>query len=86
MKAAVLHDYDQHLLPGERIVVLGIGGLGHIAVQVLVALLPADIIAVDRSEAALTLAAQCGGHHVVQADEFRRKRSDSSPTARAQKQ
>jgi len=58
-----------HLLPGERVVVIGIGGLGHIAVQVLSALSPADIIAVDRSDMALGLAQECGAHHAVKADE-----------------
>jgi Zn-dependent alcohol dehydrogenases len=58
-----------HLLPGERVVVIGIGGLGHIAVQVLSALCPADIIAVDRSDMALGLAQECGAHHAVKADE-----------------
>src|SRR5260370_16925224 len=58
-----------HLLPGERVIVIGIGGLGHIAVQVLSALSPADIIAVDRSDMALGLAHECGAHHAVKADE-----------------
>jgi NAD+-dependent secondary alcohol dehydrogenase Adh1 len=58
-----------HLLPGERVVVIGVGGLGHIAVQVLSALCPADIIAVDRSDIALGLAKECGARHTVKADE-----------------
>jgi NAD+-dependent secondary alcohol dehydrogenase Adh1 len=58
-----------HLLPGERVVVIGVGGLGHIGIQVLSALCPADIIAVDRSELALGLAKECGAHHLVKADE-----------------
>src|SRR4030088_2892578 len=33
-----------HLLPGERVVVIGGGGLGHIGIQVLAALCSADII------------------------------------------
>jgi NAD+-dependent secondary alcohol dehydrogenase Adh1 len=59
----------RHLLPGQRVVVIGVGGLGHIGIQVLAALCPADIIAVDRSEAALSLAKECGAHHTVAADE-----------------
>src|SRR6478752_2458037 len=39
----------QHLLPGERVVVIGVAGLGHIGIQVLSALCGADIIALDRS-------------------------------------
>jgi NAD+-dependent secondary alcohol dehydrogenase Adh1 len=58
-----------HLLPGERVVVIGVGGLGHIGIQVLAALCSADIIAVDRSEMALSLAKECGAHHTVTADE-----------------
>jgi NAD+-dependent secondary alcohol dehydrogenase Adh1 len=58
-----------HLRPGERVVVIGVGGLGHIAVQVLSALCPADIIALDRSDIALALAKECGAHHTVKADE-----------------
>jgi NAD+-dependent secondary alcohol dehydrogenase Adh1 len=58
-----------HLLPGERVIVIGVGGLGHIAVQVLRAVCPADIIAVDRSEIALRLAEECGAHHVIKADD-----------------
>jgi NAD+-dependent secondary alcohol dehydrogenase Adh1 len=45
-----------HLLPGERVVVIGVGGLGHIGIQVLSALCSADIIALDRSDIALALA------------------------------
>ncbi|HJS85593.1 MAG TPA: NAD(P)-dependent alcohol dehydrogenase [Acetobacteraceae bacterium] len=59
---------SRHLLPGEYAVTLGVGGLGHIGIQVLRALCAAEIIAVDRSEMALQLAKECGAHHVVQAD------------------
>lgn len=59
----------RHLSPGERVVVIGVGGLGHIGIQVLAALCSADIIAVDRSEAALSLAKECGARHLVKADE-----------------
>jgi len=57
------------LSPGERVAVIGVGGLGHIGIQVLAALCSADIIAVDRSEAALSLAKECGARHLVKADE-----------------
>jgi NAD+-dependent secondary alcohol dehydrogenase Adh1 len=59
----------QHLLPGERVVVIGVGGLGHIGIQVLAALCSADIIALDRSDMALALAKECGAHHTVKADD-----------------
>lgn len=60
---------SRHLLPGQHVIVIGVGGLGHIAVQVLKALCSADIIALDRSDLALALATECGAHHTVKADE-----------------
>jgi NAD+-dependent secondary alcohol dehydrogenase Adh1 len=56
------------LYPGTKAVVIGAGGLGHIAIQSLEALTPAEIIVVDRSEAALKLAEQVGADHTVLAD------------------
>ena len=56
------------LEPGSRVAVIGVGGLGHIGIQCLGALTPAEIIAVDRNPEALKLAEQCGAHHRVQAD------------------
>jgi len=58
----------KHLLPGEYAVVIGAGGLGHIGIQVLAALCAAEIIVVDRSEAALKLAQAGGAHHLLKAD------------------
>jgi NAD+-dependent secondary alcohol dehydrogenase Adh1 len=55
--------------PGRRVVVVGIGGLGHIGVQCLRALTAAEIIAVDRDPDALKLATGVGAHHVVPADD-----------------
>jgi NAD+-dependent secondary alcohol dehydrogenase Adh1 len=55
------------LYPGTYAVVIGAGGLGHIGVQCLAALTPAQIIAVDRSEAALDLAKRLGADHTVNA-------------------
>jgi NAD+-dependent secondary alcohol dehydrogenase Adh1 len=60
---------SRHLLPGQNVIVIGVGGLGHIGIQVLKALCSADIIALDRSDIALTLAKECGAHHIVKADE-----------------
>lgn len=57
-----------HLLPGDWTVVIGVGGLGHIGIQVLRALSAAAIIAIDRSELALNLARECGADHLVRAD------------------
>lgn len=58
----------RNLRPGDRAVVLGAGGLGHIGIQVLNALSSAEIIVVDRSADALSLAADLGATHTVLAD------------------
>lgn len=55
------------LRPGTCCVVIGIGGLGHMAVQILAATTAATIIAVDTRDTALRLAKQMGAHHTVQA-------------------
>jgi propanol-preferring alcohol dehydrogenase len=55
------------LRPGSVAAVVGIGGLGHLAVQILRAITPATVIAVDAKPAALTLAAAMGAHHGVPA-------------------
>lgn len=57
-----------HLLPGQYVVVIGVGGLGHIGIQCLNALCAAEIIAVDRSQVALDLAKECGAAHCIQGD------------------
>jgi propanol-preferring alcohol dehydrogenase len=53
--------------PGSKAVVIGIGGLGHLAVQILRAITPATVIAVDAKPAALALASSLGAHHTVAA-------------------
>lgn len=53
------------LRPGSTAVVIGVGGLGHMAVQILEVLTPAAIVAVDRDEGALALAAEVGAGHQV---------------------
>jgi NAD+-dependent secondary alcohol dehydrogenase Adh1 len=58
----------RRIRPGERVVVIGAGGLGHIGIQVLNALTSAEVIVVDRSADALALASDLGVDHVVQAD------------------
>src|SRR5208282_3825301 len=50
---------------GSSAVAVGVGGLGHIGIQCLKAMTPADVIAVDTSEDALKLALDCGADHVV---------------------
>src|SRR6266852_5400623 len=54
--------------PGTKVVVIGAGGLGHIGIQCLKALTPAEIIVVDRSPAALDLTRSWGAHYTVVAD------------------
>jgi NAD+-dependent secondary alcohol dehydrogenase Adh1 len=54
------------LYPGTRVVVIGAGGLGHIGIQCLSALTPAEIIVVDPSEQALALAGELGADRTVQ--------------------
>jgi NAD+-dependent secondary alcohol dehydrogenase Adh1 len=56
------------LRPGERVVSIGAGGLGHIGIQVLKAISPAELIVVDRSPEALKLAGDLGADHLVVAD------------------
>jgi NAD+-dependent secondary alcohol dehydrogenase Adh1 len=51
--------------PGTRVVVVGVGGLGHIAVQCLRRLCAAQVIAVDPDPAARDLALACGAHHAL---------------------
>ncbi|HZO71975.1 MAG TPA: NAD(P)-dependent alcohol dehydrogenase [Ktedonobacteraceae bacterium] len=56
------------LYPGTKVVVIGAGGLGHIGVQCLKALTPAEIIVVDKSQAALDLTKNWGANYTVVAD------------------
>jgi len=57
------------LWPGTKAVVIGAGGgLGHIGIQSLKALTPAEIVAVDVSEQALKLAGTLGAEHTVLVD------------------
>jgi NAD+-dependent secondary alcohol dehydrogenase Adh1 len=56
------------LSPGTRAVVIGAGGLGHIGIQCLAAMTPAEIIVVDPSEPALELAREVGADHTVRVD------------------
>jgi NAD+-dependent secondary alcohol dehydrogenase Adh1 len=56
------------LYPGTTAVVIGAGGLGHIAIQSLAALTPATIVVVDPSPKALELAGSLGAHQLVESD------------------
>lgn len=56
-----------YLRPGASVVVIGVGGLGHVAVQLLAALSSARIVAVDVREEALELAREAGAAELVSA-------------------
>jgi NAD+-dependent secondary alcohol dehydrogenase Adh1 len=58
----------RRLRPGDRCVVIGAGGLGHIGIQVLKALTAAAIVVVDRNADAVKLATSVGADHGVVAD------------------
>ncbi len=60
----------RHLLvPGATAVVIGIGGLGHLAVQLLRATSGCQVIGVDTRDEALALATESGADHAVRAGE-----------------
>ncbi|KIX09390.1 uncharacterized protein Z518_00469 [Rhinocladiella mackenziei CBS 650.93] len=59
----------RQLRPGNVVVMIGAGGLGHIAIQVMKAISAATIVVVDRNPDALALANKLGADHVVQARE-----------------
>ena len=56
------------LRPGSTAVVIGVGGLGHVAVQLLRALSGCRIVAVDRRQEALDVALEAGADVALQAD------------------
>jgi propanol-preferring alcohol dehydrogenase len=56
------------LRPGSTALVLGVGGLGHMAVQILKALTPARVLAVDLRSAALEIARQAGADATLDAE------------------
>jgi alcohol dehydrogenase, propanol-preferring len=55
------------LVPGSTAVVIGVGGLGHMGVQILKVLSPAQIIAVDVSPEKLRLAREIGADETIEA-------------------
>jgi propanol-preferring alcohol dehydrogenase len=56
------------LRPGSTVLLLGVGGLGHMAVQILKAITAARIIAVDVRDAALEMARAAGADVTLSAD------------------
>lgn len=57
------------LTPDATCVMIGVGGLGHIGVQIARATTAAQVIAVDVKPEALELARKVGAHHAVLSDE-----------------
>lgn len=55
-----------HCRPGDRVAVLGIGGLGHLAIQFARAL-GAEVIAISRGPEKLEFAFKLGAHHGIDA-------------------
>jgi propanol-preferring alcohol dehydrogenase len=56
------------LRPGATCVVIGIGGLGHMALQILAATSKVQVVAVDVDESRLKLAETLGAHRAVRSD------------------
>lgn len=52
--------------PGGTVAVIGVGGLGHIAIQLLHTLAPVRVAAIDVSPVGLALAAQLGADEVIE--------------------
>jgi alcohol dehydrogenase, propanol-preferring len=57
------------LVPGSVAVVIGVGGLGHMAVQLLRTLTAATVIALDISQTKLDFAREVGAHHAFLSDD-----------------
>lgn len=66
---AINHSLDK-LVPGSTAVVIGVGGLGQMAVQLLRALSSAQIVAVDRNPDKLEQAKRAGADEVFTSDEL----------------
>jgi alcohol dehydrogenase, propanol-preferring len=58
------------LHPGSSVVVIGVGGLGHVAVQLVRELSPARIVAVDLRESSRRQALDAGAHASLDASEL----------------
>jgi alcohol dehydrogenase, propanol-preferring len=62
-----IRQFPEQLRPNGCVVVIGVGGIGHMAVQLLRALSEARVVAVDTREDALELARRSGAHAVLPA-------------------
>jgi propanol-preferring alcohol dehydrogenase len=59
----------EKLVPGSTAVVIGVGGLGQMAVQILRAVSATDVIAIDTSPDKLAAASQLGAGHALVSEE-----------------
>lgn len=57
------------LVPGSVAVAIGAGGLGHVGIQILRAITPATVVALDLAEDKLELAREVGAHHAFLSDD-----------------
>ena len=69
------------LRPGDTVVVLGVGGLGHLAIQILAGMSPATVVAVDIRPEARYLAAECGADASLRPGELSSYLGDGHPAA-----
>lgn len=59
----------RNLRPSSTCVVIGVGGLGHLGVQILAATTASRIVAVDLRDEALRLARDIGAHETIRSDQ-----------------
>jgi alcohol dehydrogenase, propanol-preferring len=59
----------RNLRPSSTCIVIGVGGLGHMAVQILAATSASRIVAVDVRDEALQLAREVGAHETLRSDQ-----------------
>jgi alcohol dehydrogenase, propanol-preferring len=64
---AIAAELDR-LVPGSTAVAIGVGGLGHMGVQLLEAMTAATVIAVDLDQAKLDVARRLGAEHALVSD------------------
>lgn len=55
--------------PGDTVMIFGVGGLGHLAVQIVKAISPARVVAIDTNPAARAFALECNADVAVSPDE-----------------
>ena len=56
------------LIPGSSVIIIGVGGLGHVAVQLVRELSPARIVAIDPRAQARETARRAGAHAALDSD------------------